>query len=85
LRVPEGSPAADRTLRDLAPAQSHMVQVTGLNRGRARILSPRGDEKVQPGDELLVLGTPDHIRVFKEWINEGADADAGAGIAGGGE
>jgi CPA2 family monovalent cation:H+ antiporter-2 len=74
LHVPKGSPAADRTLRDLAPARSHLVQITGLNRGQERILSPRGDEKVQPGDELLVLGTPDHIGVFRAWINEGVDS-----------
>jgi hypothetical protein len=25
---------------------------------------------VRAGDELLVLGTPDHIAAFKEWLNE---------------
>ncbi len=73
LRVPKGSPLADRTLRELSPAQSHFVQITGLNRGLTRILSPGGDEKIQAGDELLVLGTPDHIDAFKDWINEGGD------------
>ena len=70
LLVPKGSRAVGRTLRDLSPSQSHHVQITGLNRDRVRILSPGGDERVQSGDELLVLGTPDHIGAFKEWLNE---------------
>jgi monovalent cation:H+ antiporter-2, CPA2 family len=70
LRVPKGSPAVGRTLRDLSPLQTHHVQITGLNRDLVRILSPGGEEKVRTGDELLVLGTPDHISAFKAWLHE---------------
>ncbi len=70
VRVPKGSRAGGRTLRDLSPSQSHQVQITGLNRDQVRILSPGGEERVRMGDELLVLGTPDHTAAFKEWLNE---------------
>ncbi len=70
INVPKGSRAVGRTLRDLSPSQSHHVQITGLNRDQVRILSPGGEELVHSGDELLVLGTPDHIGAFKEWLGE---------------
>jgi len=72
LRVPDGSRAVGRSLRELSLSQNHQVQITGLNRERVRILSPGGEEKVRKGDELLVLGTPDHIGAFKEWLSEEA-------------
>lgn len=70
VNVPKGSRAVGLTLRVIAPQQSYRVQITGLNRDRVRILSPGGEERVLEGDELLMLGTPDHIRAFKEWLNE---------------
>jgi len=73
LRVPKGSRAVGRTLRDLSPLHTHQVQITGLNRDLVRILSPGLEEKVRVGDELLVLGTPDHISAFKAWLNEEAE------------
>jgi hypothetical protein len=35
-----------------------------------RILNPRAEEVVQPGDEVLALGTADQIRSFKAWLRE---------------
>ncbi|MGC4074359.1 MAG: TrkA C-terminal domain-containing protein [Nibricoccus sp.] len=68
ILVPAASPAAGKDLKTLIPAQSNHVQVAGIRRGETRVLNPAGDEMVGAGDELLVLGTPDQIRGFREWI-----------------
>ena len=64
--VPEGSPGAGKDLRTLIPAQSYHVQIAGIRRVETRILNPTGDERVEAGDELLVLGTPEQIQGFRE-------------------
>jgi len=68
ITVPAGSPAADKDLKTMIPSQTSHVQVAGIRRGETRVLNPAGDEVVVAGDELLVLGTPDQIRGFREWL-----------------
>jgi CPA2 family monovalent cation:H+ antiporter-2 len=70
LAVPAWSRAAGRTLADLSPARHHGVQIAGIHRGAQRILNPGGQETLQPGDEVLALGTPVQIRDFKAWLRE---------------
>ncbi len=73
LPVPAWSRAANRTLVELSPAQNHGVQIAGISRGAKRILNPSGQEMIQPGDEVLALGTPVQIRDFKAWLGERED------------
>ena len=72
VTVPAGSRVAARNLAELAPASQHGVQIAGLRRGAVRILSPGAEERIEPGDELLALGTPVKLRAFKAWIRESA-------------
>ena len=44
------------------------VQVAGIRRGGVRILSPGADERLQAGDEVLVLGAPGQLRAFMAWL-----------------
>lgn len=74
LSVPRWSRAANRTLAELSPAQNHGVQIAGINRPGKRILNPSGQEMIEPGDEVLALGTPVQIRDFKSWLGEEPDA-----------
>ncbi len=67
--VMDGSPAAGRSLKDLAAARDHGVQVAGIRRQEAKILNPSGDETVCVGDDLLVLGTASQINGFKAWVH----------------
>ncbi|MEI6861468.1 MAG: cation:proton antiporter [Verrucomicrobiota bacterium] len=76
LAVPAGSQAAGRALRELGTATAQRVQVVGIKRGPHRILSPGAEEVLLPGDELLVLGTPQRIVGFKDWLGETAGADS---------
>jgi CPA2 family monovalent cation:H+ antiporter-2 len=68
LHVPGESRAAGKDLRSLALAQSHRVQVIGIRRDNRRILNPGGDVMLMGGDELLVIGTPDELRAFNDWL-----------------
>ncbi len=72
------SRAAGRTLGEAAPAQTYGVLVAGINRRGVRILNPGAEEKLQPADEVLALGTADQIRGFKEWLREPPVEDAAA-------
>jgi CPA2 family monovalent cation:H+ antiporter-2 len=75
--VPAWSRATDRTLGELSPARAHGVQIAGVRRGGARILNPTADERLQAGDEMLVLGTPVQIRDFEAWLRERPEHPAG--------
>lgn len=66
--VPLDSPRAGRTLLELDAMRQVGVQVAGIQRGPKRVLTPGGADRVEAGDELLVLGTPRQIREFREWL-----------------
>jgi monovalent cation:H+ antiporter-2, CPA2 family len=78
VTVPPGSRASGYSLSELAPAALHGVQIVGLRRGGARLLSPGADERVGQGDELLALGTPVKLRAFKAWVREPVEPAVGA-------
>jgi CPA2 family monovalent cation:H+ antiporter-2 len=73
FELPPDSRLAGRTLAELAPTKHCGVQVAGINRGGLRILNPGGDEKLQPHDDVLLLGSPDQIKAFKVWAREGTE------------
>jgi len=66
--VPSGSAAIGQDLKILSPTQAFHVQIAGIRRGDTRLLSPAGEEVVGVGDELLVLGLPDRIHDFRDWL-----------------
>ena len=68
VSVPADSPRAGKRLTELDPMRQLGVQVAGIQRGSQRILTPTGSDHIEPGDELLVLGTPLQIRQFEEWL-----------------
>ncbi|MDB6169505.1 MAG: sodium/hydrogen exchanger [Verrucomicrobia bacterium] len=73
ITLPMASRAAGQSLAELAPARVHGVQIAGVNRRGLRILNPSADERLQVGDEVLVLGAPPQIREFKIWVHQSAD------------
>ena len=73
--VPEWSRAAGRTLGEISPPRNHGVQIAGIRRGMVRILNPAANESLKPGDELLVLGTPDQIQGFRAWLQDNAQRE----------
>jgi monovalent cation:H+ antiporter-2, CPA2 family len=79
VAVPAGSQAAGRSVGEVAPAKRFGVQIAGLHRAGVRVLSPKAGETLAAGDQLLVLGTPEQIRHFKEWLRDSAEERADAG------
>ncbi|HEU5081577.1 MAG TPA: cation:proton antiporter [Opitutaceae bacterium] len=76
ISVPPMSAAAGKDLKTLSPAQHYKIQIAGINRAGMRILNPAGDEVILSGDELLILGTSEQIRAFKDWLSETVPASA---------
>lgn len=70
LIVPAWSRAVGQDLKTLSPTQDFHVQIAGIRRGDTRVLSPSGEEVIGSGDELLVLGMPDGIGSFRDWLLE---------------
>ena len=75
--LPEG-PHAGKTLADLQIARSTGVRIAGIKRGMQRIINPNGDQIVEAGDNLLVVGTLNELRTFRHWLKGGTDAVSAA-------
>jgi monovalent cation:H+ antiporter-2, CPA2 family len=67
LIVPPG-PRTGQTLAELKVTRHLGVLVVGVNRAGVRIVNPGGGERIDEGDELLVLGAPEPVRLFKRWL-----------------
>jgi CPA2 family monovalent cation:H+ antiporter-2 len=68
VRVPAASPRSGRTLAELDLRQKVGVQIAGIQRGEERLLNPSGQDRILARDELLVLGTPEQLRRFRQWL-----------------
>jgi monovalent cation:H+ antiporter-2, CPA2 family len=58
------------TLVELDPIRNFSVQIAGIQRHGTRLLTPSGGDQVEPGDELLVLGTPACIQKLRDWFRQ---------------
>ena len=56
------------TLAELRLAPRTGVRVVGIQRGEQRIFNPQAGERLQAGDDLLVVGTMAKIRHFLQWL-----------------
>jgi di/tricarboxylate transporter len=61
LRVDEDSPLAARTLAEAALGHAFRLHVLAIQRGRRRIVAPPPQERVLPGDVLVVQGRPEDL------------------------
>jgi CPA2 family monovalent cation:H+ antiporter-2 len=64
LHVPAGSPFAGQTLIELRLIDRFGVQVGAIRRGKTRLVTPAGDERILVGDQLLMLGVAENLRAF---------------------
>ena len=65
VTIAEDSPEAGQTLADLHYRAKHNVTVVGICRGDRKITSPGPDERLSPGDELVVIGTASTVAQLK--------------------
>ncbi len=66
---------AGRTLAELKLAQLTGVRVVGIERHGQKIIAPSGQERLEPGDNVLVAGTLQEIGAFQRWLNQQAAGD----------
>ncbi|MDD1707829.1 MAG: cation:proton antiporter [Methanoregulaceae archaeon] len=64
LIVEPGSPVAERTLGDLEIRKQYAVTVIAIRRGQDVVENPSSEENLKPGDEVVVIGAPDKLRVI---------------------
>jgi CPA2 family monovalent cation:H+ antiporter-2 len=59
-----------KTLKELKFRQAYGVDVVTIIRGVLRINIPNGDERIYPGDHLIVLGTDEQMEIFRQRLEE---------------
>lgn len=68
VAIPAMSPCVGMTLRELDPVAQFGIQVGGIRRGQRQIVTPNADERLRPGDHLMLLGTHAAVRRFRDFI-----------------
>lgn len=68
LTVPVSSRHAGKSLADLALNSLLGIQIIGIERDHGSVLSPSRSETLRPGDQLLVLGTPEQVNEMAFWL-----------------
>jgi CPA2 family monovalent cation:H+ antiporter-2 len=69
LTVPRISRHAGKSLGELEVRSLLGIQVVGIERGHNSLLSPGPKENIEPGDQLLVLGTPAQVSDLAVWLS----------------
>lgn len=77
LRVPEQSALAGATLAESRMGELVGLTVIGISRGEETILAASPDEKIRPGDRLLVAGEEGRIRGLLDMGEVQIEQDAG--------
>ncbi|MEX2382190.1 MAG: cation:proton antiporter [Opitutales bacterium] len=76
--VPLESPRTTRTLAELDINRVTGIQVAGIQRQNELKFNPGGNERIQPADELLVLGSPEQITKFRRWLMPDGESESQA-------
>ena len=69
MAVPAGSRHVGKPLGELALNSLFGIQIVGIERNHRPVLSPGRSEALQPGDQLLVLGTPEQVNEMAFWLS----------------
>ena len=72
--APTGSTALGQSLRALRIPHRTGAVVVGIERSGVKKPNPSGDEILEPGDRLLVIGAAEELRLLKNLLAEGAVA-----------
>ncbi len=68
VTVPETATIGLMKLADARIFDETGVQVMGIDRAGQRIMNPSGQEVIESGDRLLIMGSAVEIRAFRGWI-----------------
>ncbi len=67
--VPEKSPLANRTLREVNLRREYNVTLLAVLRGEETLVNPVADSTIHPMDRMIVFGRPDSLAVFHAMLN----------------
>lgn len=76
VEIVAGSPAAGRTLAQLSWARLIGIQIVGHERDTVRTITPSGEQALEVGDRLLVLGTPQQFNALRRQLEPPASPDS---------
>ncbi len=68
--VSPNSPCVLKTLQDSRLKERFGVTITMIERGDQRILAPKREDLLLPGDRLFVIGTEEEMGTVREWVEE---------------
>jgi CPA2 family monovalent cation:H+ antiporter-2 len=68
ILISEKSILINNTLKDIELRHKFGINLVAIYRGTKNIFAPRGDEKIMPGDKLVILGNEEQIDLFKKNI-----------------
>ncbi len=80
LAVHDG-PRMGKTLASLLIARETGTRIVGIQRGSERIINPDGNETLEVGDSLLVVGTLSELRTFRRWLKGDVDVTSTSVVA----
>jgi CPA2 family monovalent cation:H+ antiporter-2 len=69
LELPQRSPAADKSIRDLAIRQQTGASIVGILRNGEVITNPGAESVLQKGDILAVLGDRQQVEQVRRMLN----------------
>lgn len=64
VTVRADSPGANRSIAEQEIRRRTGMTVVAILRGEAPLVSPEPDEVLRPGDQIVVIGRPDHLPGF---------------------
>jgi len=68
VTVAPGSRAAGRLLRELQLRARTGASVVGIERGGESLVNPDPDEELLPGDDVLLIGTKEHLEAARKLL-----------------
>ncbi|HNM69350.1 MAG TPA: cation:proton antiporter [Flavobacteriales bacterium] len=83
MRVAEGSAAGGRTLAELALRERYGVNIARIDRDDRTINLPGANDRILPGDELLVIGTDEQLVRMDQALAQAPIAPASGHLADG--
>jgi voltage-gated potassium channel len=67
--IPEGSPFAGKSLRELAIGAEHKLLVVAIQKPNGTLIAtPGGGVVLEPGDTVIVLGDPERLMEFTQAV-----------------
>ena len=73
--VSNASPVVAKTLQESRLKEQFGVTIAMIERGESRILAPKRDDVLLPGDKLFLIGTDEQLRSAQEVIEKKVKSD----------